>query len=253
MRAHLAPGSRLYRIVPPSLQRAFDKWAVPPDIRRVFPVPDAVAHEIADVNQHLNTLPGGWCPLVKQHILAHLVIANQGRRAVEIGVFQGGSLFPLAAAMRVTGGLVTGIDPYSSAAAEQHDNRERVDVLIGSDSHLRVPWDDLYSRVLRELELRGLNGHARVLRMRSADAAHAVASGLDLLHVDGNHDYDAVAEDLTNYLPKLRPGGLLVLDDTDWDTVWRHVEILRERFPIVYQHADAGAVRPNWIVFRRTA
>ena len=36
---------------------------------------------------------------------------------------------------------------------------------------------------------------------------------LDLLFVDGGHTYDVVVEDLLHYLPRLRTGGLLVVDD----------------------------------------
>jgi predicted O-methyltransferase YrrM len=225
---------------------------VPQDIRRAFPIPDEVAGEISDFNECLNTLAGGWCPVAKQHVLAHLIIANRCQRAVEIGVFQGGSLFPMAAAMRITGGTVIGIDPYSSAAAEEHDNRQNVDALVGSDWHTTIRWDELYSKVSNELKRRNLTPHAQLMRMRSSQAAELIESGFDLLHVDGNHDFDAVAEDIRDYLPKLRPGGFLVLDDTNWDTVWQHAEMLKTRLPIVYQANAPQSSRPSWMVFRQT-
>ena len=153
--------------------------------------------------------------------------------------------------MRITQGVVIGIDPYSSAAAEEHDNRENVQALIGPDWHSTIQWDDLYSKVTGELDRRGLSRHARVIRMKSADAAAGIEPGFDLLHVDGNHDFDAVGDDIAAYLPKLRREGFLILDDTDWDTVWRHAETLRQRLPIVYQAAKPRASRPSWIVFRQ--
>lgn len=189
--------------------------------------------------------------MAKQHVLAHLVITSACRTAVEIGVFQGGSLFPLAAAMRMTHGVVIGIDPYSSAAAEEHDNREKVEDLIGSDWHRTIQWDDLYAKVTRELARRDLSRHARIVRMPSSDASPAIEPGFDLLHIDGNHDFDAVAEDLSAYLPKLRRDGFLILDDTDWDTVWEHAEILSQRLPIVYQGPGLRSSRPSWIAFRQ--
>jgi predicted O-methyltransferase YrrM len=251
MREHLVPGSRLYRLAPRPLRRAFVKWSVPPGIRRSFPIPNSVEREIADVNECLNTLPGGWCPVAKQHVLAHLVVANACQRAVEIGVFQGGSLFPMAAAMRITGGLVIGIDPYSSEAAEERDNREAVESLIGANWHRSIHWDELHSNVAQELGRRNLNSHARLVRMRSSDAAHEIQPGIDLLHIDGNHDFAAVADDLLAYLPKVRPGGFLVLDDTNWDTVWRHADALAQRLPIWYQAVQQPGSRPSWIVFRQ--
>ncbi len=35
----------------------------------------------------------------------------------------------------------------------------------------------------------------------------------DIIFIDGCHDYDVVCQDINNYLPMLRVGGLLVMDD----------------------------------------
>ena len=58
------------------------------------------------------------------------------------------------------------------------------------------------------------SGTVVVHRAPSADALRRLPDGgLDWIYVDGNHLYDGVMDDLTNALPKLRPGGLLACDD----------------------------------------
>ena len=58
------------------------------------------------------------------------------------------------------------------------------------------------------------SGTVVIHRAPSADALSLLPDGgLDWVYVDGNHLYDGVMEDLTNALPKLRPGGLLACDD----------------------------------------
>lgn len=37
--------------------------------------------------------------------------------------------------------------------------------------------------------------------------------GVDLLYIDGGHDLETVRQDVTNYVPKVKPGGFVVFDD----------------------------------------
>lgn len=38
--------------------------------------------------------------------------------------------------------------------------------------------------------------------------------GIDILYIDGGHDFDTVTSDIKNYVPLVNPGGLLVIDDS---------------------------------------
>ena len=244
--------ARVSRFLPQRL--AYTLWArtLPRDIRELLPLPPQVERDIRRFNRRENILPGGWCPVEKQRILAALVIGHHVQRAVEIGVFQGGSLLPLAAAMRLTGGHVLGIDPYSSSAAGQHDNLERFVPIVGADWHNRIDWDRLYRRVTAHIEQEGLSRHAALMRLTSDEAASVVAPPLDLLHIDGNHDAQAVASDVSRWVPKVRPGGLIVVDDTDWDGVAVHYDRLRATLPIVFESFRPAAARPDWAVLLKT-
>lgn len=41
-------------------------------------------------------------------------------------------------------------------------------------------------------------------------------NSLDLLLIDGGHEYEQVLSDITNYLPKVKIGGTVLLHDFDW-------------------------------------
>ena len=50
--------------------------------------------------------------------------------------------------------------------------------------------------------------------MSSNDAVNLFEDGsIDFLMIDGDHSYEAVKQDIENYLPKMRSGGLIVGDD----------------------------------------
>jgi hypothetical protein len=49
--------------------------------------------------------------------------------------------------------------------------------------------------------------------MTSLKAAKLISDDLDLVYIDGNHDYSFVKQDIETWLPKVRPGGYLCGDD----------------------------------------
>jgi hypothetical protein len=46
-------------------------------------------------------------------------------------------------------------------------------------------------------------------------------NSIDILNIDGDHSYNAVYKDLINYYPKVKLGGLIILDDTDQNDIKR--------------------------------
>jgi hypothetical protein len=53
-----------------------------------------------------------------------------------------------------------------------------------------------------------------LLRLSFDEAVKRFAAGsIDLLHIDGHHTEEALRHDLEQWLPKLRPGGILLLHD----------------------------------------
>jgi predicted O-methyltransferase YrrM len=219
--------------------------------RRKFPLPGDVEAAIERIHLETPHRAGGGCPPRKQRILARLIVERGLKRAVEIGVFAGGSLFPQAVAMRHTGGQVTGIDPWSEAEAEQKDNLDRILPALGEGWAKLVEWDGLYREVEERVERYGLSRHCILLRMTSQKASSLIEGPLDLLHIDGNHDYVRCADDLARWLPKVCSGGLLVLDDAAWDTIHPQYLELKERMRVVYEEPIQGSLRPEWAVLEK--
>lgn len=78
--------------------------------------------------------------------------------------------------------------------------------------------------------------HAHLLKGYFSDSVHHFEDGtIDLLHIDGRHGYEDVAEDFAAYLPKLSPQAVVLFHDTnefqDGFGVHRFWEELAARYP----------------------
>jgi len=59
----------------------------------------------------------------------------------------------------------------------------------------------------------GYSNRIKWLIMTSNDAVDKVKEKLDFVYIDGNHDYQYVMDDLTNWTPKVKKGGLMAGHD----------------------------------------
>jgi Methyltransferase domain len=185
---------------------------------------------------------GGGASLLKALVLADLIIDRPVLRMVEIGIYRGRLLLPLALVMKWReAGEIVGIDPYSATAAEQHDDHDRgIDLRSWAHS---VDWDGLHQEVLQNIRRFDVEGCCHVVRARSADAVDKFPAGsIDLLHVDGNHDRAAVLRDVELYVPRVSTGGYVVLDDASWPSVRPVFEHLHKHHELIFQLFDGKGV-----------
>ena len=123
----------------------------------------------------------------------------QGFTACEIGSYLGASTTFLAVGASARGGTLHCVDTW--------DNRA-----MGVETAC-----DTYAAFLRNTE--PFRDRITIHRGESSAMAAAVPQLLDLLFIDGDHAYTTVKSDLVLYLPKLKPGGLLLLHDFDYPEV----------------------------------
>ncbi len=161
----------------------------------------------------------GWCSKYKASILIDFVLLLKPQTVVEIGVFGGKSLVPLAFAVKENKvGKIYGIDPWSSVQSAVGMEGEHKDYwsTIDHDAILQ----NLVEKICRfELEEQTL-----LIRCTSADALPI--ENIDFLHIDGNHSEKSAYFDVNKWVPLVRKGGLIIFDDLDWDTTSKATEWL---------------------------
>jgi predicted O-methyltransferase YrrM len=198
----------------------------------------------ADIDRVLEGIPvdfGGGSGHAKAYAFASLVVGQGVRRAVEIGVYRGRSLLPLATALRATGGSAIGIDPYMADEALQFDDHAG-----GTDSARdwarETDWTAIHNSVLRNAAAFRVEPQIELWRMTSEEAADRIDPGsVDLVHVDGNHDAAAVERDVELYLPKLGAGGFIALDDASWPSIRPTARRLEDQLERVFELHDTQA------------
>jgi predicted O-methyltransferase YrrM len=161
----------------------------------------------------------GWCSQFKASILIDTVLQLEARKIVEIGVWGGKSLVPMAFALRkLGGGKIYGIDPW--------DNVESAEGMDGVNKEWwsAVDHEAIYQGLVGKIAKFNLEDYIELLRCTSKEAP--VITDIDILHIDGNHSEEASFHDVTKFVPLVRSGGLIIFDDTTWGTTSRAVEWL---------------------------
>jgi predicted O-methyltransferase YrrM len=131
-------------------------------------------------------------------VLRDLLVREQARIVVEIGLAYGSSALAIGEALLTQG----------------HQGTEHVIIDAYQDRFLNAGWEAMTTA--------GLSGRCTFLAERSQLALpRLVAEGLvaDAAFVDGSHIFHNVFVDLYFLRELVRPGGLIVLDDCRWPSV----------------------------------
>ena len=181
------------------------------------------------VKEIVARLPG-WCPEQKAGWMIDQILQNGCKLAVELGVYAGRSVFPIALAIAANhGGAVYAVDAWENAVAtsaptdeQDHAWWENVDLVA------------IKSLFLREMVAQNLVSLIKILELPSAEACAAVSrqvgQNIDFLHIDGAHAEEQAIFDVTHWSQLVAPGGTIVLDDIDWPAVSGADAFLTSRF-----------------------
>ncbi len=156
-------------------------------------------------------------------LLYSAAAACQGKGViVEIGSWKGKSTIWLAQGVKDSKQktLIYAIDPHTGSPEHQKDNT-------------KVWTFDIFQKNINNA---GVAGIIHPIIKTSADAIEHIKNPIELLFIDGAHEYESVLEDYTLYRPLVIDGGFIAFHDTPWPGVEQLMkEILRrDSFKNVY-------------------
>ena len=198
---------------------------------------------LRNLRQIVDRIPvdlGGGCPLSKSFLMSYLTLEFNLRNYVEIGVYRGRSFFPMAYSVQLTGGIAYGIDPYEYQAAKEYDLAEDISISV-NNFMASLDFPEIYNVVKNLQQELGLSDNSEIVRQPSSQAIEYFQQNnitIDMLHINGNHDTMQVMEDIDLYLPFVRNGGFVVMDDINFDSVKPAVNRLKRKFDIVFNNGQ---------------
>ncbi len=197
-----------------SIDGLLDVWVVPDQYFKV------------GLFHGLRSIPG-QSSNEKLSFLSALVMNLPQGDILEIGSLWGRSAYALSlAAHKKLSGPVICIDPWSAEAYKQPDSSPIVDRASSSfDAEAAfncflsnlAPFATTHCNYLRMTSRSALEVYKERREIYSEAYGSTEINGfIALLHIDGNHDLEAVENDLRLWTPYLCAGGWMVLDDYCW-------------------------------------
>lgn len=182
----------------------------------------------------LTKLPG-WCSCEKAVLMYDWVVTNKPKRCVEIGVYGGRSLVPIALALAyLEQGMVWGIDPYSAAVVE-----EDPDHVAGNPGWRQEDLDLAFSAALGAIVELKLARYVRLLCGHSAEVSRCfVGWKIGMLHIDGTHSVHQTMNDVANYVPRVEHGGTVWIDDLRLPGPAEAVRTLDKELKVLFDHPE---------------
>jgi cephalosporin hydroxylase len=182
--------------------------------------------ELSALFRHTDLIPG-MCDHAKLCALCEIARYTPPGDVVEIGTWWGKSAFVLSRLAHCYDlGSVLCVDPWSNEHLIQDDGKSLVDSVSAE-----ADADEAF--VVFQMNLLPYSaGRLNYLRLPSTegarhyrDNAHAASpefgsttygGRIALLHIDGNHSYDAASADLRSWTGMVVGGGWIVVDDYTW-------------------------------------
>ena len=184
--------------------------------------------------EELQDQPSAWSG--HMDFVYRLIQEIKPKCIVELGVHWGHSLFCMAQACRDLGlkTRITGIDHWQGDDSAGNWGEEWGDRILNKVKYIRSEY---------------FPGQRITLVKRSFDdAIELFLSGrkfnfpVDVLHIDGSHDYESVRSDFDNYMPLVTKGGVILLHDVEVP----HMGVKRLFSEIKQEHPDwAFSVNPG--------
>ncbi len=189
----------------------------------------------------------GWHGEEKASLMMDIIRENRCKTCVEIGVFAGASLIPIAKALQYNRfGVVVGIDPW--------DPIEATYGLDPSSSHFiwwnQINFTSIHSHLLRLIKKHRLKRYC-IIEQKTAKAALELFGecSIDLIHFDGNCHEDRSFEDIMLYFPKVKDGGYIVLSNPNLHSLKKGLVFLLERTELLSPFSQAA----TYLLFRKNS
>ena len=186
----------------------------------------------------------GWCTIEKANKLMEIVEASKPTLSVELGVFGGKSLLPIALMSKKLNpaSKVIGIDAWSARACVEGTNDKE-----NNDWWVNIDYTKMFRYTQNLMITNGVGDIVELWKETSRDSIVKFSdNSIDILHQDSNHSEEVTCEEVELYWTKVKEGGYWIFDDTNWPTTQKaQLLLVSKGYTETYSHNG------EWKVFLR--
>ena len=192
----------------------------------------------------METVPG-WCSNEKALLMMDVIKENKCKCCVEIGVFSGKSLLPIAKALQYNKkGTVCAIDAWDPSEVVKGFNPSDSDYTWWGKQDFNLFYDNT-SKLIKNNKL---NKFCVLVKATSHVASYQFDNEtIDFIHFDGNHNEEFAFQDILDYYPKVKNGGFILLNDPNWKSLKLSLVFLLERADLISPFSPSAA----YFLFRK--
>lgn len=149
---------------------------------------------------------------------------------VELGTFAGRSAISIGDLCKANNNVLYCVDHWQGSEEydPSHPYYEAIKPILDA-----AGWPDLvYDTFLTNIHNDGLDEVIKPLPMQSVEAIQYVSLPVDLVFIDADHRFEAVARDIKSWLPHIKAGGVIAGHDYEpnWPEVVKAVKYCFDEF-----------------------
>ena len=177
----------------------------------------------------------GWCKIEKAYKLIEIVELCKPSLSVELGVFSGKSLLPIALMSKKlnNNSKVIGVDAWSiEPSIEGMCNKQ------DKDWWTSVNYTHMFDYTFNLLKENNVNDIVELWKNKSSLVSDKFTeNSIDILHKDSNKSEKVSCEEVELYWNKVKEGGYWIFNDTNFDTTQRAQDLLLSKgYTEIYNH-----------------
>jgi hypothetical protein len=150
---------------------------------------------------------------------------------VEIGVFGGATLLHLYEHAKENNNIIYGIDPhdkiniYNGVSSEETDEEAK--------EYTKNLFSTNRENLQNIIKKYKLEDHIKYINDFSSNACTLFEDNyIDVLHIDGDHSTKGIYDDLVNYYPKMKNGGVIICDDYNWPSLAKGIHLFLDKYKL---------------------
>jgi len=158
-----------------------------------------------------------YCLNETREYIKNIMINIKNGIFVEIGVYGGSTLLDIYDICKNNNNIIYGIDPYDNIKIFNGKKYDDTDKIVRNQEINR--YRNIKNNLIDIINKNNLSNINLLCQTSWNVYNNFNNNSIDCIHIDGDHSYEGVKNDLKLYWNKIKSGGYIINDDYHWNGV----------------------------------